>query len=114
MPFIAVNTTITLQPEQQDAIVQGLGRDITLIPGKSEGVLMVDVSGGHVMYFAGRKMSRCAFVDVRCYKEAPFENKKKFTETVFKLLRDVAGLEAGEVYLSISESPVWGTNGSLK
>jgi phenylpyruvate tautomerase PptA (4-oxalocrotonate tautomerase family) len=75
---------------------------------------MIDISDGHALYFAGQKMARCAFVDVRCYKQAPFDDKKAFTEAVFKLLQDVAGLQANEVYVSISELPVWGTKGSLK
>jgi phenylpyruvate tautomerase PptA (4-oxalocrotonate tautomerase family) len=114
MPFIAVNTTTILQAEQKDAIARELGKIITLIPNKSEAVLMIDVADGHTMYFGGKKMDRCAFVDVRCYKQAPFENDKAFTEAVFKLLQDVAGLDASEVYVSISELPVWGTKGSLK
>jgi phenylpyruvate tautomerase PptA (4-oxalocrotonate tautomerase family) len=114
MPFIAVNTTVKLQPEQKDSIARELGRIIPLIPGKTEPVLMVDVSDDHVMYFSGAKMERCAFVDVRCYKNAPFEGNKAFTEAVFKLLKDIVGLGEGEVYVSISELPIWGTKGSLK
>ncbi|MDR1978921.1 MAG: hypothetical protein LBQ42_09345 [Synergistaceae bacterium] len=114
MPFIAVHTTTALRAEQKDTIASELGKIVTLIPNKSESVLMIDISDGHTMYFAGKKMTRCAFVDVRCYKQAPFENNKAFTEAVFKLLQDVAELEAGEVYVSISELPVWGAKGSLK
>jgi len=114
MPFIAVSTTGKLQQEQKDAIARELGRVISLIPTKTEPVLMVDVSDDHVMYFGGKKMSRCAFVDVRCYKSAPFEGNKAFTEAVFKLLKEIVGLEENEVYVSISELPVWGTKGSLK
>ena len=114
MPFVAVSTTVKLQPEQKDAIASELGRIIPLIPGKTEPVLMVDVEDDHVMYFSGKKMSRCAFVDVRCYKTAPFDGNKAFTEAVFKMLKDIVGLEENEVYVSISELPIWGTKGSLK
>jgi phenylpyruvate tautomerase PptA (4-oxalocrotonate tautomerase family) len=114
MPFIAVNTTLTLKAEEKDAIARELGKVVSLIPTKSEAVLMVDVSDGHTLYFAGKKMDRCAFVDVRCYKQSPFEDNKAFTEAVFKLLQDLVGLQASEVYVSISELPVWGTKGSLK
>ena len=114
MPHITLNTSLSLKPEQKDAIARDLGRIIPLIPGKTEAVLMVDVADNHTMYFNGKKMERCAFVDVRCYKSAPFEQNKAFTEAVYKLLEDAAGLEVGEVYVSISELPVWGTKGSLK
>jgi phenylpyruvate tautomerase PptA (4-oxalocrotonate tautomerase family) len=114
MPFIAISTTVTLKMEEKDAIAHELGKIIALIPNKSEAVLMIDISDGHTMYFAGQKMARCAFVDVRCYKPAPFDNNKAFTEAVFKILQDAAGLQANEVYVSLSELPVWGTKGSLK
>ncbi|MDR2528457.1 MAG: hypothetical protein LBD04_05515 [Synergistaceae bacterium] len=114
MPYVGVSTTLSLKQEQKDAVARELGQVIPLIPGKTEAVLMVDVADNHTMYFNGKKMERCAFVDVRCYKSAPFEQNKAFTEAVYKLLKNAAGLEAEEVYVSISELPVWGAKGSLK
>ena len=85
MPYICVNLTKKLTDSQKDAIKAGLGEQIALIPGKRERALMVDFSDGHTMYFAGEKRD-LAFVDVRCYKAAAFEDKKAFTEAVFALL----------------------------
>lgn len=114
MPFISVSTTLPLNDAAKDQVAAALGANISLIPNKSEAVLMVDISGGRTMYFGGRRMERCAFVEVRCYKEAPFECNKAFTEAVYRILNEFWGLEAGEVYVSIDERPVWGTKGSLK
>lgn len=113
MPYISVNVTGTLSDAQKDAIKSGLGAKIGLIPNKKESVLMVDLSENHTMYFAGEKRS-LAFVDVRCYKSAAFEDKKAFTEAVFQLLQEVIGLTADDIYLSYGEYDTWGTKGSMK
>ena len=113
MPYICVNLTKKLTDSQKDAIKAGLGEQIALIPGKREKALMVDFSEGHTMYFAGEKRD-LAFVDVRCYKAAAFEDKKAFTEAVFALLEREAGLTADDVYQSWGEYDTWGTKGSLK
>lgn len=113
MPYICVNLTKKLSDEQKDAIKSGLGEKISLIPGKSERALMVDFSENHTMYFAGEKRD-LAFVDVRCYKSAPFADKQRFTEAVFELLAQETGLTADDIYLSWGEYDTWGTKGSMK
>lgn len=113
MPYISVNTTTSLTKVQKDEIKTELGSAITLIPGKSEQVLMVDISDGHTMYFSGKEMEKCAFIDVRCYKSANFDDNKKFTQAVYQLMKRITGISENEIYLSISELPSWGLNGTL-
>lgn len=114
MPYIAVNTTVSLPKAVKDEIKNELGRVITLIPGKTEEVLMVDISDGHTIYFAGKEMEKCAFIDVRCYRNSTFEANKAFTEAVYLAMKNITGIEEKDLYLSISELPVWGTKGTLK
>lgn len=113
MPYICVNLTKTLTDQQKDNIKSCLGEKISLIPGKAEKALMVDFSENHTMYFAGEKRD-LAFVDVRCYKNAAFENKQKFTEAVFEIIERETGLTADDIYLSWGEYDTWGTKGSMK
>ena len=114
MPYISVNTTLHLEKEQKDKIAKGIGGIMPLIPGKTEAVLMIDISDGHTMFFAGENKERCAFVDVRCYNQAQFEANKEFTEALFALLKDTMGLAENEIYVNIIEMPVWGSKGTLK
>lgn len=114
MPFIQVNVTKTLSQEQKEAIKSGLGRVISLIAGKTERVLMVDISDGHTMYFDGSLRENCAYIDVKIYRQANFGEKKALTEAVFQLLKESIGLDEDNFYLSISEFDTWGTKGSLK
>lgn len=113
MPYIGVHVTGTLSNVQKDAIKTGLGEKISLIPGKTERVLMVDISENHTMYFGGEQRP-LAFLDVRCYKTAAFEDKKAFTEAAFAVVQSVTGLRAEDIYLSHGEYDTWGTNGSMK
>ena len=55
MPYIAVTTSKALSDEQKDELKKTIGQKISLIPGKTEAALMVDISDNHTMYFAGEK-----------------------------------------------------------
>ena len=113
MPYIAISTSKILSEEQKDALKSELGRKISVIPGKTEAKLMVDISDGHSMYFAGGKRE-LAFLDVRCYGSTEFENKKAFTEAAFTAVQQTSGLPQDGIYLSYGEFANWGTLGSMK
>lgn len=113
MPYICVNLTKSISDQTKDRIKSCFGEKISLIPGKTEKALMVDFSENHTMYFAGDKRD-LAFIDVRCYKSAAFEDKKKFTEAVFEIIERETGLTADDIYLSWGEYDTWGTKGSMK
>lgn len=113
MPYIAVKTSKTLAAAQKTALKDALGEKITVIPGKSEAKLMVDISDGHTMAFAGEERE-LAFVDVRCYGTTEFEHKKAFTEAAFAAVQQTTGLAQDAIYLTYSEFPNWGTLGTMK
>ena len=113
MPYIGISTSCTLTEAQKDAIKTALGERISLIPGKTEAKLMVDISDGHTMYFAGEKR-KLAFLDVRCYGKTEFEHKKAFTEAAFEIAQKQADLPVDAIYLSYGEYETWGTLGSMK
>ena len=113
MPYIAVSTSKMLSDEQKDAIKTALGEKISIIPGKTETVLMVDIADGHTMYMAGKKRE-LAFLDVRCYGATEFENKKAFAEAAVEAVQQATGLAEDSIYLTYSEFANWGTRGSMK
>ena len=43
MPYIAVTTSKALSDEQKDELKKTIGQKISLIPGKTEAALMVDI-----------------------------------------------------------------------
>ena len=113
MPYIAVNVTGTLTREQKLAIKSGLGEKISIIPGKIEKALMVDISENHTMFMGGEERP-LAFVDVRCYGETELQYKTEFTEAVFEILQSATELTARDIYLNHTDFANWGTRGTLK
>ena len=113
MPLISVNAVGTLTAQQKDAIKAGLGHAITLIPGKKEKALMVDISDGHALYLGGNPLENGAFVDVRIFKDAEFDDKKAMTEAIFALLEKECGIPANQIYLTFTAHAEWGLRGTL-
>lgn len=114
MPLIVLNTNLTLEKTQKDALKDAFGDIITILPGKTEQVLMVDISDGRTIYFRGKEPERVAHVDVRLYGSSSFEAKSGFTKAVYKSLNDILELKEDEVTVNIGEYSVWGAQGKLK
>lgn len=112
MPYIAVNSSKVLDEQQKDALKTALGEKISLISGKAEKTLMVDIADGRAMYFRGEKCD-AAYLDVKAFGAAAAEEKKAFVEAAFDVMVQ-AGFEKKNVYITFSEFASWGVNGSLK
>ena len=113
MPYIAVTTSKALSDEQKDELKKAIGQKISLIPGKTEAALMVDISDNHPRYFAG-ETRKLAYVDVRCYGSTEFESKKALTEALFDAVELHTGLHDDSIYLTYTEFSNWGTRGTMK
>lgn len=113
MPYIAVSSSKTTTDAQKANIIARLGEKISVIPGKTEERLMIEISDGKTMAFAGVQRE-LAYVDVKCYGKVAFEDKKAFTEAVFEILEQELVLPSDAIYLSFGEFENWGTLGSMK
>ena len=114
MPFISFNTTKNLTDDQKDQVKSMFGKNISLLSGKAESKLMVDISDNHTMYFGGEKRESLAFIDVRLYLMINFSDKKAFTEEVFKGIEEICEIKENEIFLNFIQLETWGTMGSLK
>ncbi len=114
MPYISVNVTGVLTDAQKDEIKRGLGEKISVIPGKSEKGLMVDISDRHTLYMAGEKCAQTAYLDVKIYGSADLDSKRAFTEAAFAVVSQATGIPADGMYLNFSEYENWGTRGTMK
>ena len=113
MPFISVQVAGSLLQEQKDAMTLSLGKNISLLPGKAEKQLMVDISDGHSLYFSGTPLSKGAYVDVRTFGDSDFDSKKALTEAIYEMLHNVCDIQKNEIYVTFSAFSEWGTRGSL-
>ncbi len=114
MPFIAVRTAQKLMAPQKQALKEGLGQLIALIPGKSEEKLMIGLQDAQDLYFRGEEKDSAAFVEVRLKDKADWDDKAKLTEGIFNLLEKKAGIPKDCAYINIMEFDCWGSRGVLK
>lgn len=104
MPFIDVRANVPISQDQEEALKEGLGRAISLLPGKSEGSLMVQVADSCRLWFAGQK-APAALVNVMLYGTADPEACRRFSNEVIPFLEKELGLDT--VYLKFEEVPNW-------
>ena len=114
MPFISVSVSCTLTKAQKDDIKSRLGKLIEILPTKTEKSLMVDISDNHSIYYAGEENEKAAFIDLRIYKESPFDAKSEFFRRMCDMLGEVAGIDNDNIYFNVFELSNWGLKGNFK
>lgn len=113
MPYIDVNLTSKLSEVQKDAMKSKFGELITLLPGKTEAVLMVCINDGSTIYFSGEKKDKAAFVNIKLFKESGFEYKAELTAKIFEFFEKDFGVPGKDLFLSFDEYSSWGARGTL-
>lgn len=114
MPYISVNLSKKLEPGQGETLKTAIGETITLLNGKTETVLMLDIADGKPTWFAGKPQENSAFVDVRLYGSQSFKAKSDFTKAMFEVFERVLSIGPDSMFLGIKEYDTWGTRGTLK
>lgn len=109
MPFISVKTNKNISEKNKIELKTELGKAISIIPGKSESWLMVDIEDGRNMYFRGSNSEAILFAEVKLFGSATDAVYDKLTETLTDIFRKTAGSE--EVYIKYEEVKTWGYNG---
>ena len=105
MPFIDVHCSGPVSPEQEIGLKTALGEAISLIPGKSEGSLMLQVTENCRLWFGGKQEGIIAFVNVMLYGAAPRDAYESFSAAAIPLVQRELG--AKTVYLKFEEVPNW-------
>lgn len=113
MPYISIKTSVTLTMSQENKIVEELGKLITIIPGKAQERLMVRLEDNQLMYFQGKQGDILMF-DIKTFGKAPTEAKEKFAQESFSMLERITRVPLKNMFLNISETDNWGTNGNYK
>lgn len=114
MPYAGIHCSRKLSGAEKDRIKTGLGSAVSMIPNKREELLLTEFLEGSTMYMGGKQGLPAAYVDVRCYKSAPYEANKAFTEQIYRILGEVLYLEPEQVYVTVTEYEHWGSKGTLK
>lgn len=110
MPFIDVKTSCELNSDKIEKIKTELGKAISLIPGKSEKWLMVNIADNCKLYFKGNDDKNTAFVEVSIFGETSKKNLENLTCEICKILENSAGIPSDRVYVKFEFSDKWGYN----
>lgn len=110
MPFIDVKTSCELNDEKIERIKSDLGKSISLIPGKSENWLMVNIADNCNLYFKGSNNENTAFVNVSIFGETSKANCEKLTAEICNILENSVGIPSDRVYVKFEFSDMWGYN----
>lgn len=112
MPFIDSKVSVKTTPEQRKELKERLGKAISIIPGKSESWLMLDLADEQNMYFKGNGDEPTAFVSVNVFGSPDKAAFDKMTAEVTKIYNEVLGIAPDRLYIKYAASTDWGWNGS--
>ena len=108
MPFINVKTNINI--ENKDEIKEELGKLISILPGKSETWLMVDIEDNKNMYFKGSN-DPLMMVEVKIYGSSNEKVLNDFTSKTSSYLSSICHIPQDRIYISYFSTPYWGYDG---
>lgn len=111
MPFINSKVSVKTTPEQNTELKKRLGEAISIIPGKSESWLMVNLEDDLKMYFRGDDSEPVAFVGVNVYGKEDKAAFEKMTAELTKIYGEVLGIKPDHMYIKYAASLDWGWNG---
>ena len=105
MPFIDVKASCEITPAQEQELKTELGKVISLIPGKSEGVLMISFTDHCRMWFSGEQDGPIAMVKTMIYGSAAREDASAYGNAVAELFRKVLGVK--HIYCKLEDGTDW-------
>lgn len=112
MPCIQTKVNIPISPEKEKVLKTKFGKAISLLPGKSEGFLMLTFEDNCRMYFQGSDEPGLAFVEVKLFGKAAKDAYSALTAEITSVLQQELGINPAKVYVKYEETANWGWNGS--
>ena len=110
MPYIETTASIAISGRKEQAIKERMGKAIELIPGKTEGWLMLSFRDNVSMFFKGED-DPCAICQVKLFGSADEEAYAALTEALTDILHEELDLDPDRIYVTYEEIGVWGWNG---
>ncbi|MHC1681437.1 MAG: phenylpyruvate tautomerase MIF-related protein [Clostridiaceae bacterium] len=111
MPFIGSKVSVKISKEKEEIIKTKLGKAIELIPGKSETFLMIGFEDEYSLYFAGEKLEKGAFIEVKIFGEASKDTYENLTKAICNIYEEELEIPQNKIYVKYEEVKDWGWNG---
>ena len=112
MPFIDSKVSVKVTPKQRKELKERLGQAISLLPGKSESWLMIDLSDEQDMYFRGDGEQPTAFIGVSIYGDPDSGAFGRLTGELTRIYGEVLGIAPDHIYVKYATTHDWGWNGN--
>lgn len=110
MPFIDVKLSKKITEDEKEQLKSDLGKCISVMH-KPESYLMVGISDGYSLYFAGNKLANGAFVSVSAFGKVNPSDTQKMTENICAILNKRFSVKGSDVYVTYAGVENWGWNG---
>lgn len=111
MPFINVKTNTPVSKEKEIALKSALGKAISIIPGKSESWLMVEIEPERKLYFKGSD-EPAAMVEVSVFGSSDPSSFAKLTNEICIIMNSELSIDSSRTYVKYEATRDWGWNGS--
>lgn len=110
MPYLTIQTNITLTSEQQTAVLTGASQQVAQLLGKAEQYVMVALQMHTPMYFAGSD-EPTAFVTLKSIR-LPTTRASELTQQLTRWLTQTVLIPKERIYIELIdvEAGLWGWN----
>lgn len=109
MPYISVKLSTPTTLESTNALKEKLGKAISLIPGKSEAHLMVEIESDCTLFFHGES-GKMAFVEVKLLGKSTKSAYTSLTAEICTILNELYAIDGSNIYVAFQELENWGYN----
>lgn len=111
MPFIIAKTNKSVSESQAEQIKRALGKAISLVPGKSEDYLLVEVQEKSRLYLRGRSDEAIAYITVSIFGNESHSGYAELTAEITRIFSEELGVPPANVYVKYDDITVWGAGG---
>jgi phenylpyruvate tautomerase PptA (4-oxalocrotonate tautomerase family) len=113
MPFLNIKVTTALSEDCKASLTQELLDATASAIGKPKNYIMMSIEDNQSMYFAGQKMSKCAYVMVSLYGNSSYDSYNELCHKITEALLKHAGIPKNATYVSFHPTDYFGFNGGL-
>ncbi|MCR5046963.1 MAG: hypothetical protein K6A42_10330 [Treponema sp.] len=110
MPMIQSKITGSVSEEKRQELKSELGKAISIL-GKPESYLMLGVEDKQDLYFAGKKLDKGAYVEVKILGNVDSSSSDKMTAKICEIFDKLFGIPGNSIYVSYWGTQNWGHNG---
>lgn len=110
MPFIELKTNVDISDKSLSLIKKVLGKDIEILPGKSEKWLMINIQDKQKMSFDGSD-EPCLIALVDLYGKCDDSSLNIFTSNISDVLSNELKISKKRIYVRYQFTDYWGYAG---